>query len=65
MSNSRTIIIITLILEVKLQPLESIATVTEGDNATLCVTVRNGSLQRDILVTVKTVSGITSTGEIV
>lgn len=55
---------ITSILEVKLQPLESIAMVTEGDNATMCVTVRNGSLQRDILVTVKTVSGVISTGEI-
>ena len=38
--------------------------VTEGDNATVCVAVSNGSLQRDILVTVKTVSGLTSTGEI-
>ena len=39
--------------------------VTEGDDATVCDTIRNGSLQRDILVIVRTctVSGITSTGE--
>lgn len=46
-----------------MQPLESVAMVTEGDNATVCVTVRNGTLQRNILVTVKTLSGLTSTGE--
>ena len=37
--------------------------VTEGDNATVCVAVRNGSLQRDVLATVNTISGLTSTGE--
>ena len=51
--------------EVKLQPLESVVMVTEGENATMCVTVRNGSLQRDILVIAKTINGLTSTGETV
>ena len=37
--------------------------VTEEDDATVCDTIRNRSLQRDILVIVRTVSGVTSTGE--
>ena len=50
--------------EVQLHPLESVATVTEGDDAMVCIGVSNGSLQRDILLAVKTISGPTSTGEI-
>ena len=50
--------------EVQLHPLESVATVTEGDDAMVCIGVSNGSLQRDILLAVKIISGPTSTGEI-
>ena len=50
--------------EVQLSPFESVMTVTEGDDAMVCVRVSNGSLQRDIQIALKSISGPTSTGKI-
>ena len=50
--------------EVQLGPSDSVSTVTEGDDAMVCIQVSsNGTLQRDIQVAVKTISTQTSTGE--
>lgn len=57
-------IMYTQFSEVQLSPFELVTTVTEGDNAMVCVRVSNGSLQRDIQVILKSISGPTSTGKI-
>ena len=50
--------------EVQLGPSDSVSTVTEGDDAMVCIQVSsNGTLQRDIQVAIKTISTQTSTGE--
>ena len=56
--------IVYLHTEVQLSPADSVTTVTEGDNAMVCVRVSNGSLQRDIQLAVKTISDTTSSGKL-
>ena len=49
--------------EVQISPSESVTTVMEGEEAMVCVRVSNGSLQRDVQLLIKSLSGPTSTGE--
>lgn len=49
--------------EVQISPLSSVTTVMEGNNATYCLGVSFGSLQREIRVKVKSIAGISSTGD--
>ena len=47
----------------QISPSESVTTVMEGEEAMVCVRVSNGSLQRDVQLLIKSLSGPTSTGE--
>ena len=60
-----SVYILSWFSEVQISPSESVTTVMEGDDAMVCVRVSNGSLQRDVQLLIKSLSGPTSTGEYV